>query len=194
MTGFNLFSGDPQAIWDFMLMNPKTGRILSRHEVLAFVELPKFQAMQESLLKKVKTGEALTEEDRLGVWGGYFADTDMGVEIVQTMATKDPIFQELQRTEEEYWQRPEARYFRLRERLAEMDKMAEIDDAKAEARVEGRAEGILIGEARGEARGETKGEYNKAIAIAKKMLRNGTAPEIVAETVELSLEEVRSLN
>ena len=24
MTGFNLFSGDPQAIWDFMLMNPKT--------------------------------------------------------------------------------------------------------------------------------------------------------------------------
>ena len=24
LTGFNLFSGDPQAIWDFMLMNPKT--------------------------------------------------------------------------------------------------------------------------------------------------------------------------
>jgi predicted transposase YdaD len=71
-----------------------------------------------------------------------------------------------------------------------MDKMAEIDDAKAEARAEGRAEGILIGEAKG----ETKGEYNRAIVIAKNMLRNGTAPEIVAETVELSLEEVRSLN
>ena len=55
-------------------------------------------------------------------------------------------------------------------------------------------EGVAIGKARGEAIGEIKGEHNKAVAIAKKMLRNGAAPEIVAETVDLSLEEVRSLN
>jgi hypothetical protein len=107
-----------------MLMNPKTGRILSRHEILVFIELPKFEEPLANLLKKIKDGETLTQEDRLGVWGGYFSDMDMGVEIVQAMAAKDSIFQELQHTEENYWQRPEARYFLLRERLAEMDRLA----------------------------------------------------------------------
>jgi predicted transposase/invertase (TIGR01784 family) len=146
LMGFNLFSKDSRAIWDFMLMNPKTGKILSRHEVLTFVELPKFEAVLATLLKKVRTGEVLTEEDRLGVWSGYFSDTDMGVEIVQEMAEKDTIFQELRNSEKDYWQRPEARYFLLRERLTEMDRMAEIDDAIAEARAEG--------------------EYNKSLEIA----------------------------
>jgi predicted transposase/invertase (TIGR01784 family) len=134
--------------------------------------------MLASLLKKVKTDEALTEEDRLGVWGGYFLGTDVGVEIMEALAVKDPIFQELRNTEEDYWQRPEARYFLLRERLAEMDRMAEIDDARTE----------------GEARGRTEGEHDKAIEIAKRMLRKGRTPEIVAEDVELPVEEIRSLN
>ena len=198
LTGFKLFSKEPQGIWDFVLMNPKTGKILSRHEVLAFVELPKFEAEQKSLLKKVKTKEALTEKDRLGVWGGYFSDTDMGVEIVQAMAVKDPIFQELRRAEEEYWQRPEARYLRLKELLAEMDKMAEIDDARAE----GEARGVAIGEARGEARGvaigktigESIGKHEKAIETAQNLLKTGLLSiDQIAQATGLTEKEVQDL-
>jgi predicted transposase/invertase (TIGR01784 family) len=153
---------------------------------LIFVELPKFEATLESLLKKVKTDGVLTGVDRLGVWSGYFSNADMGVEIVQTMAARDPIFQELRRTEEDYWQRPEARYYLLRERLGEMDKMAEIDDARAEAKAEGKAEG----RAEGRAGGITEGIEE----AAKRMLRKGKAPEIVAEDVDLPLGVVRSLH
>jgi hypothetical protein len=47
----------------------------------------------------------------------------MGMEIVQTMAVNNPFsgVTMYRCIEEEYWQRPEARYFRLRERLVEMD-------------------------------------------------------------------------
>jgi hypothetical protein len=106
---------------------------------------------------------------------------ELGVEIVQAMAAKDSIFQELQRTEEDYWQRPEARYFLLRERLAEMDRMAEIDDA--------RAEGEAIGEARGDARGETR----ERLKTARSLLLEKAPIDMIQRVTGLSKEEISSL-
>jgi predicted transposase/invertase (TIGR01784 family) len=165
LTGFKLFAQERQAVWDFVLMNPRTGKVLTRHEVLVFVELPKFGPALETLQQKTRAGQSLTEEDRLVAWGGYFSDTKMGVEIVREIAAKDPVFQEVRRTEEDYWQTPEARYFLLRQQLAEMDRMAEMDDAIAEA----------------EAR------------IAKNLLASGMPPELIAQNTGLSVEQVRAL-
>lgn len=51
----------------------------------------------------------------------------------------------------------------------------------------------IVAEARGETRGEAKGQINTAIKIAKNMRDKGFAPDVIAATTELPLEEVTKL-
>ena len=60
-------------MWDFILTNPQTGRILTQDELLIFVELEKFTEAMCKLHKEKKGIDHafLTEKERLLLWGSY---------------------------------------------------------------------------------------------------------------------------
>jgi predicted transposase/invertase (TIGR01784 family) len=178
LLGFGLFEKEETSVWDFMLMNPGTGKILTRDELLIYVEMVKFAQALRELRKRINESDyKFSDKDRLFLWGGYITDSDAGVELLKDAATKDQIFQEVKQAEERYWNTPEARYLQFMEQLAELDRRAFIEDAMEEGRETGRKEGVEAGK----------------FEIARNLLAHGISADIVAESVGLSLDQIQSL-
>jgi flagellar biosynthesis/type III secretory pathway protein FliH len=68
---------------------------------------------------------------------------------------------------------------------------------KTEGKAEGKAEGIAEGEARGKAEGKAEGEAagreEKALEIARNLIRKGWSAQEIAETINLGLDKIKPL-
>jgi predicted transposase YdaD len=63
----------------------------------------------------------------------------------------------------------------------------------AEGQARGEVRGVAIGEARGLAIGEARGDARRQRVTVLKLLRRGLALDVIAEDMEMSLEEVRKI-
>ena len=64
-----MFKDEELSVWDFILMNPKTGKVLTRDELLIYVEMEKIYYRLKILRDKLKAAPDydLTEDDRLAL-------------------------------------------------------------------------------------------------------------------------------
>ena len=168
---FSLYTekDNEKSVWDFILTNPQTGRILTEDELLIFVELEKFtQAMRK--LHKEKKGidhASLTEKERLLLWGSYINNVEEGVDLMDNLAREDSVFKEVQSAEKTYWSAPENRYLQLQEEIADLDYRTGLLDA------------------------EQRGEMRNKLQTAREMKAEGLPIELIARITKLSEEKIR---
>ena len=178
---FSLYTekDNEKSVWDFILTNPQTGRILTEDELLIFVELEKFtQAMRK--LHKEKKGidhALLTEKERLLLWGSYINNVEEGVDLMDNLAREDSVFKEVQSAEKTYWSAPENRYLQLQEEIADLDYRT----------------GILNAEMKGEKRGIDIGMRENQTQTAREMKAEGLPIPLIARITKLSEEKIRLL-
>ena len=160
-------------MWDFILTNPQTGRILTQDELLIFVELEKFTEAMRKLHKEKKGIDhaSLTEKERLLLWGSYINNVEEGVDLMDNLAREDSVFKEVQIAEKTYWSAPENRYLQLQEEIADLDYRTGILDA--------------------EQKGEQRGEMRNKLQTAREMKAEGLPIELIARITKLSEEKIR---
>ena len=126
LLGFSLFPGEPSGVWDFVLTNPATEKVLTWDEVLVYVELKKLKGGVEGLREQMRSnpGYRLSEAERLAIWSGYMSNDGAGVNLMRTALSGDKVFDEVTAAEREYWGTPEYRYYQLRAQLEELDRRA----------------------------------------------------------------------
>ena len=168
---FSLYTekDNEKSVWDFILTNPQTGRILTEDELLIFVELEKFtQAMRKLHKEKKGTDHAsLTENERLLLWGSYINNVQEGVDLMDNLAREDSVFKEVQIAEKTYWSAPENRYLQLQEEIADLDYRTGLLDA------------------------EQRGEMRNKLQTAREMKAEGLPIELIARITKLSEEKIR---
>ena len=168
---FSLYTekDNEKSVWDFILTNPQTGRILTEDELLIFVELEKFtQAMRKLHKEKKGTDHAsLTEKERLLLWGSYINNVEEGVDLMDNLAREDSVFKEVQSAEKTYWSAPENRYLQLQEEIADLDYRTGLLDA------------------------EQRGEMRNKLQTAREMKAEGLPIELIARITKLSEEKIR---
>ena len=178
---FSLYTekDNEKSVWDFILTNPQTGRILTEDELLIFVELEKFtQAMRKLHKEKKGTDHAsLTEKERLLLWGSYINNVEEGVDLMDNLAREDSVFKEVQNAEKTYWSAPENRYLQLQEEIADLDYRT----------------GILNAEMKGEKRGIDIGMRENQTQTAREMKAEGLPIALIARITKLSEEKIRLL-
>ncbi|MCL1876317.1 MAG: Rpn family recombination-promoting nuclease/putative transposase [Synergistaceae bacterium] len=175
LLGSNMFKDDELSVWDFVLINPRTGKILTQDELLIYVEMEKVYDRLKVLRDKIKTTPdyEFTEAERVTLWSGYIRNVEIGVEIVNQTAQKDQVFHEVIEAESSYWSNPENRYAQFMEQIAELDARAFLEDA--------------------EERGIQQGSKQEKEKTARAMLENGIKIELVSKITELSIEELKRL-
>ena len=170
---FSLYTekDNEKSVWDFILTNPQTGRILTEDELLIFVELEKFtQAMRKLHKEKKGTHHAsLTEKERLLLWGSYINNIEEGVDLMDNLAREDSVFKEVQSAEKTYWSAPENRYLQMVEEIADLDYRTGLLDA------------------------EQRGEMRNKLETARKLLSRGLPLRDISDITGLSESEVRRL-
>ena len=87
-----------------------------------------------------------------------------------------------------YWDSVRREKTLMREKFAEGEARG-----RTEGRAEGRAEGETIGEAKGTAKGRMEGKAAEKRIIAKNMLTQGIAVEIIAAVTGLALDEIKNI-
>lgn len=178
---FSLYTekDNEKSVWDFILTNPQTGRILTEDELLIFVELEKFTEAMRKLHKEKKGTNhvSLTEQERLLLWGSYINNVQEGVDLMDNLAREDSVFKEVRSAEKTYWSAPENRYLQLQEEIADLDYRT----------------GLLDAEQRGEKRGEIRGKKLEKIEMARKLLSRGLPIRDICEITDLSEGDIRTL-
>ena len=169
---FSLYTekDNEKSVWDFILTNPQTGRILTEDELLIFVELEKFT-------QKGTDHASLTEKERLLLWGSYINNVEEGVDLMDNLAREDSVFKEVQSAEKTYWSAPENRYLQLQEEIADLDYRT----------------GILNAEMKGEKRGIDIGMRENQTQTAREMKAEGLPIALIARITKLSEEKIRLL-
>jgi predicted transposase/invertase (TIGR01784 family) len=147
--------------------------------------------------------EPLTEADekmeRQILWLKLFKAE--GEEEVEMLATKSPVLQKTYGVLKKLSADERARLLYESREKARRDEMARLYVAHAEGKAEGRAEGKAEGKAEGRAEGKAEGtalgrregELKAKYEMAKKLITLGIAPDVIAESSGLPLEEVRNL-
>jgi predicted transposase/invertase (TIGR01784 family) len=161
--GYEQFKDRESYKSSFMLRDEESGDILNHDLLLLFFELPKF-------MRYVQVPR--TKQER---WLAYLAG--VGGKLMEQIAEQEPRISDALAAE---------RFFMMdwEKRLAYIQEWKHvIDETTREARAE----------ARGEAKGRREGELKAKYEIAKKFISRGIAPDVVAESSGLSLEEVRNL-
>ena len=178
---FSLYTekDNEKSVWDFILTNPQTGRILTEDELLIFVELEKFTEAMRKLHKEKKGIDhaSLTEKERLLLWGSYINNVEEGVDLMDNLAREDSVFKEVQSAEKTYWSAPENRYLQLQEEIADLDYRT----------------GILNAEMKGEKRGIDIGMRENQTQTAREMKAEGLPIALIARITKLSEEKIRLL-
>lgn len=187
LLGFALFPDEPLGVWDFVLTNPATEKVLTWDEVLVYVELKKLRSGIEVLKEQIRSnpGHKLTEAERLAIWSGYMSNDGSGVNLMRTALSGDKVFDEVTAAEREYWGTPEYRYYQLRAQLEELDRRAIEEGRVRKAEQQGLERGLARGIAEGRAEGRKE--------TARNLLRMGLSPEQIAEATGLSVQEIRFL-
>ncbi len=164
-----------KSVWDFVLTNPQTGRILTEDELLIFVELEKFTEAMRKLHKEKKGIDhaSLTENERLLLWGSYINNVQEGVDLMDNLAREDSVFKEVQIAEKTYWSAPENRYLQLQEEIADLDYRTGLLDA--------------------EQKGEIRGKKLEKIEMARKLLSRGLPIRDICDITDLSESDIRTL-
>jgi len=179
LLGYDLFKGEKKYVWDFMLINPETGMVLTLYELIIYVEMNKNRESLVILRNKLNENPdyKLTDNDRLSLWSGYIMNNKIGVEIMNEVAARDAIFQEVINIETHYWSNPDNRYAQLVEQLAELDAKAMLDDAEERGIRKGKAEGIAEG----------------IEQMARAMIVRGMEIESISQITGLSFERIKML-
>ncbi|NSM57053.1 Rpn family recombination-promoting nuclease/putative transposase [Wolbachia endosymbiont of Atemnus politus] len=140
-----------------------------------FIELPKFTK------NKVEQLENTTER---GCFFFKYAE-ETTEEDLKKIAAEAPIIK-LAYDELDRFRWNEKDLIAYEERILSVQKeKAILEQRLDDAKLEGRLEGIQIG--------EEKGEMKAKIAVAKNLLKAGVSVDLIAESTDLSLDEIRKL-
>jgi predicted transposase/invertase (TIGR01784 family) len=152
-----------------------------------FIELPKFTKTVEELV---------TDEEK---WCYFFKHAHETENMDKLLGISDESLKKAYEQLSSYhWTEQELAAYDQQKKI-EWDRQARelyiTEEAREEGLAQGRAQGIAQGltqgRAEGEARGIAEGEKNRSQEIAKKILSEGMASELVAKMTGLSLEEVK---
>ena len=181
------------AIADFVMFDDKK-HWKSQHRILDTEsyanDLKDFYFVFLELEKFNKTiNELKTIEEKWMYFFKHAGDSELTLTEIENLIGKDEIIRRaFEAVDQASWSEAELNTYEQMTK-ARFDNLAveqqKIEDAKAE----GKAEGEAIGEAIGEARGEE----NKAIAIVKKMLKEGYPMENISKLTGLTIEEIKKL-
>lgn len=177
LLAFDMFDTE-RALWNFLFMNPPTGKILTDMQEIFYLEMLKVHRRLAAVREKVKANPnyTLTDEERLWVWGGYMTNDESGVAVVQT--TADAVFQQVNDAEKEYWSSWAVQYRQFQEEMAEMDQRAFLSDAINKGLAQGLQEGRAEGEAKGRAEGLTiAASRMRAAGMSEEDIRRFTSLE-----------------
>ena len=122
------------------------------------------------------------------LWSGYIRNDETGVSLLNEVAEKDAIFQEVQKAERLYWSNPENRYLQLMEQIAELDTRAFIEDAEKRGLQQGIEQGIEKGIEQGIAKGIEKGVDTTLLVINE--LKAQTSIDEIVVKYHMSVEQV----
>lgn len=183
LLGFPLFPEERPGVWDFVLTNPVTRKVLTWDELLVYVELKKFRDGIDRIRERMKADPThkLTDEERLAVWSGYMSNDGTGVSLMRTALSGDKVFEEVTAAEREYWGTPEYRYYQLRAQMDELDRRA-IEETR-----------IKKAEQRGMEQGMAQGMAQAKRETVRNLLRMGVDVRTAAEATGLPIEEIEGL-
>ena len=170
---------------------PATNKVLTGLQILHFIEIPKFERMQE---QKKQQGVAMSRLDR---WLQYLTCSDP--QEVLAFAKSDEIFGKVLEAEKMYINNKELmrKYYEENrdgywEGVIANAKAEGIAIGEAKAKAEGIAEGIAIGEAK--AKAEAKAEERKnLLAAARNLLAEGMDRIKVQQVTQLTDAEMASI-
>ena len=154
---------------------PATNKVLTGLQILHFIEIPKFERMQEQ--NKLQ-GVAMSRLDR---WLQYLTCSDP--QEVLAFAKSDAIFGKVMEAEQMYIDDKE-----LMRKYYEDNRDGYWEGVIANAKDEGIAEGIAIGEAEGKAE-----ERKNLLAAARKLLAEGMDRLKVQQVTQLTDAEMASI-
>ena len=161
------------------MCHPATNKVLTGLQILHFIEIPKFERMQE---QKKQQGVAMSRLDR---WLQYLICSDP--QEVLAFAKSDAIFGKVLEAEKMYIDDKD-----LMRKYYEDNRDGYWEGVIANAKDEGIAEGIAIGEAK--AKAEAKAEERKhLLAAARNLLAEGMDRLKVQRAMQLTDAEMASI-
>ena len=169
------------------MWHPATNKVITDLQILHFIEIPKFERMQEQ--NKLQ-GVAMSRLDR---WLQYLTCSDP--QEVLAFAKSDAIFGKVMEAEQMYIDDKE-----LMRKYYEENRDGYWEGVIANAKDEGIAEGIAIGEAKAKAEAKAEGkaegkaeERKNLLAAARKLLAEGMDRLKVQQVTQLTDAEMASI-
>ena len=161
------------------MCHPATNKVLTGLQILHFIEIPKFERMQE---QKKQHGVAMSRLDR---WLQYLICSDP--QEVLAFAKSDAIFGKVLEAEKMYIDDKD-----LMRKYYEDNRDGYWEGVIANAKDEGIAEGIAIGEAKAKAEAKAK-ERKHLLAAARNLLAEGMDRLKVQRAMQLTDAEMASI-
>ena len=169
------------------MWHPATNKVITDLQILHFIEIPKFERMQD---QKKQQKVAMSRLDR---WLQYLTCSDP--QEVLAFAKSDAIFGKVMEAEQMYIDDKE-----LMRKYYEENRDGYWEGVIANAKDEGIAEGIAIGEAKAKAEAKAEGkaegkaeERKNLLAAARKLLAEGMDRLKVQQVTQLTDAEMASI-
>ena len=187
---FDLIKEDEKYITKWKWREESSQKVLTNKLEIDIVELGK--------IKKYMEEGKISPKSEIGMWTRFLLNPEeIGEEEMKENETINSAKQEYEKTMKSEPLLDDAFYFALKRwedaAIKREARETGLAEGKAQGLAEGRAEGRVEGRAEGEVKGKEKGAKEKQIEIAKKLLENNIAKEIILSTTGLTEEEFKNI-
>ena len=192
---FDLTKEDEEYITTWNWREKSSQKVLTDEQEIDIVELGK--------IKKYMEEGKISPKSNIGMWTRFLLNPgEIGEEDMKENETISTAKQEYEKSMKSEPLLDDAFYFALKRWEDAAIKKEIRETGLAEGRAEGKAQGIIEGRAEGRAEGLAKGrvegraegERKKQIEMAKKLLENNIAKEIILSTTGLTEEELNNID
>ena len=188
---FDLTKEDEEYITTWNWREKSSQKVLTDEQEIDIVELGK--------IKKYMEEGKISPKSNIGMWTRFLLNPgEIGEEDMKENETISTAKQEYEKSMKSEPLLDDAFYFALKRWEDAAIKKEMRETGLAEGRAEGKAQGIIEGReeglAKGRAEGRAEGERKKQIEMAKKLLENNIAKEIILSTTGLTEEELNNID